>query len=186
MLRGRLAYLRSQLEREPRAADRWLQLGLQHTQRALVMSPQHPDALELRGTIRYRRLLRGLEPDARAADQLLAAARADLEQATQFNRQQVGAWNVLSSLYYQTRDLVEANSAARNAYEADAYLAAADAILWRLFVTSYDLELFLPATDWCDKGHRRFPANPQFVVVNETNLGSDCRPVESVATTENW
>ena len=163
VLRGRLAYLRSQLEREPRAADRWLQLGLQHTQRALVMSPQHPDALEQRGTIRYRRFLRGLEPDARAADQLLAAARADLEQATQFNRQQVGAWNVLSSLYYQTRDLVEANSAARNAYEADAYLAAADAILWRLFVTSYDLELFLPATDWCDKGHRRFPANPQFV-----------------------
>src|SRR5207245_111194 len=25
-----------------------------------------------------------------------------------------------------------------------------------------DLELFLPAGDWCDKGRRRFPANPRF------------------------
>src|SRR2546426_3261025 len=29
-------------------------------------------------------------------------------------------------------------------------------------------------------------AKPQVVVLNVTNFGADCRPVESVATTENW
>jgi len=161
--RARVAYLRSRLEREPREADKWLQLGLRHAQRAVDREPHNPDALEARGTIRFRRFLQGLEPDPAAADKLLAAARADLEDATRLNPAQVGAWNVLSSLYYQTRDLVEANRAARSAYEGDAYLASADVILYRLFVTSYDLELFLPAIDWCDKGRRRFPTNPQFV-----------------------
>ncbi len=160
--RARVAYQRARLEREPREIEKWLQLGLGHADRAVQREPR-ADALEMRGTIRYYRFSKGLEPDAAAADKLLAAARRDLEDATQLNSQQVGAWNVLSSLYYQTRDLFEANRAARSAYEADAYLAAADAILWRLFVTSYDLEMFLPAIDWCDKGRRRFPTNPQFV-----------------------
>jgi serine/threonine-protein kinase len=109
------------------------------------------------------RYSRELEPDPAAAEQLLASAQGDLETATRLNPQQVGAWNTLSYLYYQRRDLVEANRAARTAYEADAYLASAEAVLFRLFVTSYDLELFTPATDWCQKGHRRFPNNPQFV-----------------------
>jgi serine/threonine-protein kinase len=161
--RARVAYLRSRIEREPREADKWLQLALRDADRAVQREPQNPDALEIRGTVRYARFSRGLEPDAAAADRLLAAARVDLESATHLNPRQAGAWNVLSVLYYQTRDLVEANRAARSAYEGDAYLAAADAILWRLFVTSYDLELFLPAVDWCDKGHRRFPTDPAFV-----------------------
>jgi eukaryotic-like serine/threonine-protein kinase len=163
VLRGRVALLRSRLERDPRDADRWLRAGLAHAERALRQNAQSPDALEMRGTLRYARFQRGLEPDPEAADRLLAAARADLEEATRLNPAQVGAWTVLSSLYYQTRDLVEANRAARAAWDADAYLAAADAILFRLFVSSYDLELFLPATDWCAKGHRRFPENPRFI-----------------------
>jgi len=161
--RARVAYQRARLEREPREIEKWLQLGLAHADRAIEREPHGPDALEMRGTIRYFRFSKGLEPDAAAADRLLAAARADLEEATRLNPQQVGAWNVLSVLYYQTRDLPEANRAALSAYQGDAYLAAADAILWRLFVTSYDLELFLPATDWCDKGRHRFSTNPLFV-----------------------
>jgi len=161
--RARAAYLRARLEREPRAMDKVLQEGLRHAERAVQKAPQNADALEIRGTIRFWRYARGLEPDAVAADRLLAAARGDLEGATRLNPAQVGAWNVLSILYYQTRDPVEANRAARSAYEGDAYLAAADAILFRLFVTSYDLELFLPAIDWCERGHRRFPTNPQLV-----------------------
>ena len=112
--------------------------------------------------LRFERFSRGLEPDPAAADRLVELARADLEAATRANPGQVGAWNTLSVLYYQRRDLVEANRAARSAYEGDAYLAAVDAILFRLFVTSYDLELFMPAIDWCDKGRHRFPANPNF------------------------
>jgi serine/threonine-protein kinase len=163
VLQARVAQLRSRLEREPRQADTWLQLGLRHAERALTMDSQSPDALEARGTLRFARFSKGLEPDPAVADRLLGAARADLESATRLNPAQVGAWTVLSSLYYQTRDLPEANRAARAAWDGDAYLAAADVILFRLFVTSYDQELFLPAIDWCDKGHRRFAANPQFV-----------------------
>ncbi len=160
--RARVASQRARLEREPRVIGQWLDQGLRHAERALAMDPESPDALEARGTIRFRRFSLGLEPDPAAADRLVESARADLEAATRLNPGQVGAWNTLSILYYQHRDLVEANRAARSAYEGDAYLAAADAILFRLFVTSYDLELFLPAIDWCDKGRHRFPANPNF------------------------
>ena len=162
VLRARVALQRSRLEREPRAIGQWLDLGLRHAERALAMDAHNPDALEVRGTIRFQRFSKGLEPDPAASDRLVESARADLEAATRENPGQVGAWNTLSILYYQHRDLVEANRAARSAYEGDAYLTSADAILFRLFVTSYDLELFLPASDWCDKGRRRFPANPNF------------------------
>jgi hypothetical protein len=162
VLRARYALSRSRLEREPRQADKWLTVGLADANRALRTNSQNPDALEARGTLLFARFSLGLEPDPAAADKLIGAAQADLEAATRLNPQQVGAWNVLSVLYYQHRDLVEANRAARTAYEQDAYLGSAQAILFRLFVTSYDLELFMPAADWCNKGHTRFPANPLF------------------------
>jgi len=160
--RARVAYLRARLERVPHEVDKWLTIGLGHANRALRLEPQNPDALEIRGSLLFWRYSRGLEPDDAAAERLLAAAQSDLETAARLNPQQVGAWNILSYLYYQRHDLVEANRAARSAYEADAYLASADAILYRLFVTSYDMELFTPATDWCQKGQRRFPNSPQF------------------------
>ena len=175
VLRARVAYQRSRLERDPRALDRAIQTGLRHAERAVHVSPQSPDALEIRGTLRFWRYARGLEPDAAAAQRLLAAARADLEDATRLNPRQVGAWTVLSRLYYDTRDLVEANRAARAAYEGDAYLVGADAILSRLFFTSYDLELFQPALDWCDKGRRRFPRDPRFAECELMLLSTNVR-----------
>jgi eukaryotic-like serine/threonine-protein kinase len=161
--RARVAYERSRMARDPPAIDRALQAGLAHAERAVQRSPGNPDALEMRGRIRFMRYVRGLEPDAAAAARLLAQARADLEEATRLNPNQVGAWTVLSRLYYDEEDRVAANRAARAAYDGDAYLAGADAILYRLYVTSYDLELFQPAIDWCDKGRRRFPSDARFV-----------------------
>jgi len=149
--------------RDSREIDKVLQLALRHAERAFQMEPQNPDVLEIRGTIRFVRYVRGLEPDARAAERLLASAKSDLEEATRLNPNQVDAWRALSRLYYDEEDLVAANRAARAAYEGDAYLTGADAILDRLYATSYDLELFQPAIDWCEKGHRRFPNDPRFV-----------------------
>ena len=160
--RARVAYLRARLERVPREQDKWVSVGLAHIERALRAAHQDPDALETRGTLRFWRFSKGLEPDAAAAETLLQGAKTDLETATRINPQQVGAWTVLSILDYAQRDVAEANQAARNAYEADAFLSSADAVLYRLFVTSYDLELFTPAWDWCQKGRRRFPSNPLF------------------------
>src|SRR3989442_1120306 len=104
-----------------------------------------------------------VEPDAAGAERLLAMARTDLEDSTRLNPNQVIAWTVLSRLYYDEEDLVAANRAARAAYDGDAYLAGVDVILYRLYATSYDLELFQPAIDWCDKGRRRFPSDARFV-----------------------
>ena len=161
--RARVTYARSRGVRDSREIDKVLQLALRHAERAFQMEPQNPDVLEIRGTIRFVRYVRGLEPDARAAERLLASAKSDLEEATRLNPNQVDAWRALSRLYYDEEDLVAANRAARAAYEGDAYLTGADAILDRLYATSYDLELFQPAIDWCEKGHRRFPNDPRFV-----------------------
>jgi len=35
-------------------------------------------------------------------------------------------------------------------------------VFWRLFATSYDLENFIPATQWCAEGTTRFPADSRF------------------------
>jgi len=173
--RARVIYARSRGVRDPHEIDKVLQLALRHAERAHQMEPQDPDALEIRGIIRFTRYARGLEPDARTAESLLASARSDLEEATRLNPNQVGAWTVLSRLYYDEEDLVAANRAARAAYEGDAYLAGADVILARLYATSYDLELFQPAIDWCEKGHRRFPNDPRFVECQLVLLSTNAR-----------
>jgi serine/threonine-protein kinase len=162
-LRGRVAYERSRFERTPADAERFLQTGLAHAERALGLDARSADALELRGTLRFRRLELGLEPDSKRAERLLDAAEADLVAATKANPAQVGAWSILSVLYYQKQDNVQANWAARRAYEADAYLSAAEQVLWRLYITSYDLEQFQQAADWCAKGRQRFPQNGKFL-----------------------
>jgi tetratricopeptide (TPR) repeat protein len=69
----------------------------------------------------------------------------------------------LSILYYALEDNFSALMAARRAYEEDAYLSRADAILEQLFWTHYDLEQFTDARRWCDEGKRRFPDDQRFV-----------------------
>ena len=54
-------------------------------------------------------------------------------------------------------------SAARRAYEEDAYLERAGAILQRLFWTHYDLQQFVDAERWCSEGARRFADDARFV-----------------------
>lgn len=65
-------------------------------------------------------------------------------------------------MYYAKPDIQAANSAALNAYRADAYLSSAKPILKRLFWTSHDLEQFPEALQWCTEGRRRFPTDPDF------------------------
>ena len=48
----------------------------------MAAAPDLPDALELRGNLRYWRWLFPLEPDPVKAKQLLHDAQADLERAT--------------------------------------------------------------------------------------------------------
>jgi serine/threonine-protein kinase len=161
--RSLVAYLTArQVRRDPVALRAWTDRGVALADSALALSPKHPDALELRGNLRYLGWLQGLEGDQARADQVLATARSDLEEATRVNPTQAGAWASLSHLYYQaSATTVDIKIAAQRAYEYDAYLSNADVILARLFLASYDLEQFTDADRSCEELRRRFPATYQ-------------------------
>jgi tetratricopeptide (TPR) repeat protein len=161
--RGRVALALAQGTKAEVEAATAMRRARELAQQALQLDPNSADALVLRGTARLEQWTRHLEPDPKAAATLLAEAEADLKRATGLAPGNALAWSNLARVYYQKPNLIEATLATRRAYEADAYLANADALLWRLYVTAYDTESFLDAKQWCDEGRRRFPENPQFV-----------------------
>jgi len=161
--RANLAFARARVEREPLLAAAWIDSGLAHADRALARDRNSTDALESRGALEYLRWLRHLARTPAEQSTLLSRAEADLRQAVTINPGQANAWNLLSHLYTQKPDVVEAKIAATRAYEEDAYLAAAPDVLWRLYTISYDLEHFADAVKWCAEGRRRFADNPRFV-----------------------
>ncbi len=160
-----LAYQRSRMVAQDKlAAKTLIDRGIGLADSALALSPQNPDALEARGTLRYWGWLLGLQPDRNAAKQLFTDAQGDLELATRLRPSQAGAWAILSHLYTQEGfGESQALNAAQRAYDADAYLSNADQVLTRLFLASFDLGQFVDAAHWCDEGSRRFPDNFAFV-----------------------
>ena len=162
--RAGVAYRRSRLASNDQvAAAKWIGAGLGHVERALQLAPQDPDALELRGNLKYWRWLMSLEADPSKARALLASAQEDLETAVRISPSQAGAWATLSHLQYQTGGIIDVKLAAQRAYEADAYLGNANVVLARLFYASYDLGQFTDAEHWCSVGQHRFPADEKFV-----------------------
>ena len=148
------------------AADARIEEGIGYASEALarsmrVASTQDPRALETRGNLRYLRWLWELEPQG-TSDDLLSAARADLEMAIQLDPTLASAHSSLSHMYYALDDNVNVVLAARRAYEEDSYLRDADLILDRLFWGHYDLEQFGDARRWCEEGFRRFPTDHRF------------------------
>ena len=165
VFRGRVAYRRSRLSvGNPLAAEPMIAAGLVLADSALQRDASDPDALELRGNLRYWRWLLRLEPDDRAADALLASAQQDLEASVKLAPMQAGAWGSLSHLYYQSGNLTDVLFAARHAYDADSYLENAGTILDRLFSAAYDLDQPVDASRWCNEGARRFPKDAQFML----------------------
>jgi serine/threonine-protein kinase len=165
VFRGRIAYRRSRLAvGNPLAAEPIIAAGVALADSALQRDAADPDALELRGNLRYWRWLLRLEPDGRGADALLAQAQHDLEASVKLAPLQAGAWGSLSHLYYQNGNLTDVLFAAQHAYDADSYLENAGTILDRLFSAAYDLEQPVDASRWCSEGARRFPGDGQFVI----------------------
>jgi serine/threonine-protein kinase len=137
----------------------WIDSGLARVGVAITHAPRSPDALELRGNLRYWAWLNTLDPDPARQRARLEAARVDLEQAAALSPRQAGAWATLSHLYSQVATPAEVQIAAQRALEADEFLANADVVLGRLYTTSYDLGQFDKAGQWCRELMRRFPAN---------------------------
>ena len=162
--RGWLSYRQSRL---PGPSDRefsapWIQQGLGHAERAIALRPQDPDALELRGTLRYWQYLLSLEPDPAAAERLRDRAEQDLRASTQANPNQASAWTSLTHLLLNKSETSDAYLAALNAYNADPYLTSAGTTVWRLFSAALDLENPVNATHWCEEGRRRFAGDAHF------------------------
>ncbi|MGE0555178.1 MAG: protein kinase [Gemmatimonadales bacterium] len=160
--RAELAYLGARQDRrDPRRFGEWIARGRAIADTAVALGPSEASGFEVRGNLRYFAWLMRLEPDPIKADSLLLSAEADLVRATDLDPLAAGAWSTLSHLYYQTGSLVNVNLAARRAYEADAYLDNADLVLFRLFLSSYDLDQPADAARWCEDFRRRFPDDPQ-------------------------
>lgn len=152
--------------------------GLEHADRALAREAMYPGALELRGTLRYWMWLLGSpsDPDRRRA--VLDSARRDLEAAVDVDPGLASAYSTLSHLRYQpgVSDLTGVVLAARRAYEADAYLQHADAILARLVSATLDLGQFRQAERWCGEGRRRFPGDHRFRLCSIQLMASPAVP----------
>lgn len=163
--RGWLDFRRSRLAgaMDQVKADLWIAAGMDRAQVALKLAPEDPDALELRGSLRYWRHLLDVVSDPDESQRLFDGAEADLRRSIALNKNQAGAWAMLSHLLLNKAETAEAKLAASEAYKADAYLRDADVVLWRLYSTSYDLDDPPEARHWCDELGRRFPDNPRFV-----------------------
>jgi hypothetical protein len=163
VLRANAMYAKAnQLTRQPTQMASAIDEGLAHAEHALRLQPNNPDALEIKGQLLYMRYAKRVDTDPSKIERLLPEAESNLRKAVDLNKDQAGAWAALSSLYYAKPDIQAANSAALNAYNADAYLSSAKLIMMRLFWTSHDLEQFPEALKWCMEGRRRFPADPDF------------------------
>ncbi len=162
--RARLAYETSRRNPpDPLEAKAPIDAGLAHINRALAMQGQDPNALELRGNLQYWRYLVKVDAEKEKQSALLAAARADLEKATELNPNQAGAWASLSHLYYSIPEVppLDTYQAAEKAWNADAFLSNAQTVLNRLILSSYDLEDWTKANRWCEEMQRRYPASAQ-------------------------
>jgi hypothetical protein len=139
-----------------------IEVGLGHTARALALDAQNAEGLELRGTLHYMKSSFSLARDPTEAATLIRAAEEDLREATRLDPSRASAWNTLSLVLYRKFDRQGAYTAASRAYEEDAYLQSAKDILWRLYATSYDLENFVAASQWCEAGSARYPTDAMF------------------------
>lgn len=161
VMRGRIAYEISRATHDPHEAAAWNEQARAFAATALDRDANDAAALELRGTTSYWLYLLDVTTDAQEHEALLTSARADLEEAVQVDPARASAHSTLSHLYYNY-DIAAAVLAARRAYEEDAYLTVADAVVWRLFNGSLDLGQFTQAERWCEVGRKRFPERYQF------------------------
>ncbi len=147
---------------DPSASHAAIDQGLVLAEEALSRDPGNAGALEVRGELRYYLWDFGFLVDPAEASATFQSAIDDLEAAVDRDPSRATAWAQLSQMYSEEGDNIQANQAARRAYEADQFLASAPQVLFRLYATSYDAELFPQALEYCEEAHRRFPDIYQF------------------------
>jgi len=144
--------------RAPHFADEWLRVALTEAGGALALRPDDPEAVELRGSVRYRRWLQGYvtEPES------LTAAEQDLQTAVATAPGLARAWYRLSLLLRFTGRFAEAEQAAQRALDADAFLLEARPVYATLYFTALNLGRYDEARARCAAGRARFPDDLEF------------------------
>jgi TolB-like protein len=144
---------------------KWINTGIRHADRALLKGLATPEAFELRGSLLYRGWALTSLAGARGSINQLERAESDLRKAADVQYpHQARALSTVSAVHQLLGKLSEANFAARRAYEADAFLRDASAIVFRLFHTSLDLKRYSEAAHWCDRGRRSYPNEWLFLI----------------------
>ena len=164
----------------------WIEAGLGHAARVLEVAGNDPEALALRGSLRFGYWMLRVTPDPAEWEGLLNGAREDLEAAVQADPTLTRARINLSFLYYAMDDVPAALLAARRAYEEDAYLNDAAGIISRLYGGSLDLEQFSQARRWCTEGARRFPEDARFVACQLMLMATPAVPPDVEQAWQLW
>ena len=147
---------------QPQQIPKWLDDGSKDASQALEISPNDPQALELRGDLNYFRWGFNQTPDPTNSRKLLDQAETDLRAATTASPLQASAWNALSYVLNGKNKFSDAKLAAQRAYESDPYLKDADRTVWRLFQNSVAMGNRTESEKWCNFGRQRFPGSFRF------------------------
>jgi TolB-like protein len=164
------------------SAVREFAAALEHAERALALRPEHPGALELRGTLRWRFVV--VDPAAEGNEARLEAAERDLREAVRRNPGQASAWGTLSQFLRFRGDLAEADRAAVRALETDAYLEDAPRIVERLYRSALMAPEYARARDWCARGRRDYADDWRFVECQLVLMARDPSAVVDVGQAE--
>ena len=178
--RGWVAYSQRRIQGWAKGpATAWTGRALDFAAQGLRLRPGDPEALRLRGTIRYVRFVLALDPYPLTTAQLLDSAEADLRAgADSSNPNRASAWSLLSSLEGRKSDPAAGKLAALQALEADPSLIDANELIYRLVATSVDLSDPAGADRFCKEGGRRFPTDPFFTECQIEVMAIPGQPVD--------
>lgn len=136
----------------PQDAVRLIARGIAFADSALHAAPDHARALEVRGALELDRAVLTSQLSDTAQ---LSSARGYLERAVRLDPTLAHAWSDLGTVHQYFGNPAAAALALHRAYEADAYIDNAGAILYRLFFLNYSLERDDEADRWCSEVARR-------------------------------
>jgi tetratricopeptide (TPR) repeat protein len=146
---------------------------------ALARPGQPAKALALRG---YALQWLGTLGDVAAPDSILRQSEADLRAALDERPDDARSWYALGEVLSANGRFAEAREALGRAYEADAYLTEARAVVNLLFFVSLNSEQFEEAQRWCTLGQKRYSDGPEFVTCPLIQLGWTGRSAADVST----
>ncbi len=134
---------------------------------ALALSAGFPAALGLRGFAKEWMGTSGVP----GADTLLPQAEADLRATLDQQPEDARSWFALGELLSADGRFIESSAALANAYERDAYLSEARAVVSELIFVSLGLERFADAGHWCELGRAQYAGDPRFIACRLIVIG---------------